>query len=88
MTDKKLLSQLKKRNKQFARVWQRTVNDMNTYLETHETVQGYQLNTEIENLADYMALSGAWLYDRSNGKQRKDKGSMTGKIRKALGFTY
>lgn len=49
--------------------------------------------TKIESLTDYLALSGAWIQDRINRKSgitsnKNYRGSLTKKIRKALGYTF
>ena len=35
-----------------------------------------------------LCLSGAWIFDRNNHKFPRDRGSLTKKIRKALGYTF
>lgn len=38
--------------------------------------------------ADALGELCGWIYDRLHGKTRLDRGSMTKKIRKAIGYTY
>lgn len=82
---------MKKHEKAFDKVWDRMVRDTNKFIKDNPDVGMYSLQ-HIENIADHLALSGAWLYDRINGRSGVSgcKGyyhSMTKKIRRALGFT-
>ena len=43
-------------------------------------------NPQIERLADSLAETCGWIYDRLNGMTRLDKKSMTRKLRKVLGY--
>ena len=75
--------------KRFDKIWKRMVEHTNAYVKKNpETTMYGSFGNDVEKFADYLILSGAWLYDRHNGKMPKDRGSMTKKVRKALGFTY
>ena len=41
----------------------------------------------IRSADDFAEMTG-WIYDRLRGKTRFDRGSMTKKIRKTLGYSY
>ena len=99
-TDKKILTlnllimttvKYKKRMKQheatFDRLWSKIVDDTNNFIKDNPEKTMYSLQ-HIEHFTDSLALSGAWIQDKINGKKPKDRGSLTKKIRKALGFTY
>ncbi|MCP4648762.1 MAG: hypothetical protein GY853_01600 [PVC group bacterium] len=95
----KTQKQLKKRLKQLHNHFQKEVHykmveAVSEYLQNNDSLDNsdiqYQVK-EIEELTDSLILSGAWLYDRIQGKicttHNKDyKGSLTKKVRKALGF--
>ena len=78
---------MKERERQFDKNWQKIVKLTNEFIKDNPEKTMYSLN-QIEKFADSMSLSGAWVYDRINGLKRDDRGSVTKKIRKALGFTY
>ena len=46
----------------------------------------WSFQNDVEKFSDYLSLSGAWIQDRINNRYPKDRGSLTKKIRKALGF--
>jgi hypothetical protein len=85
---------LKKRNLQLDRVWQGIVTDVNSYLEKNEPVGDIgEFRREVEGLVDDLCLSGAWVHDRLTGHSGLPErptyhGSLSKKIRKALGYTY
>lgn len=41
---------------------------------------------DAERAVDYFALLTAWIYDNLEGRKYDDKKSMTGRIKKALGY--
>ena len=82
---------LKKREQQFDKLWMKTVDDVNHYVQKHGTDDDLgQFKRSAESYADSLCLSGAWIYDRLTGHTTwsgsKYKGSLTKKIRKALGY--
>lgn len=85
MRAKKYQKRMKQHEESFDKLWRKIVD------ETNEHIRWCKENNETPNVperfADYMATSAAWLYDRPSGKMPKDRGSMTKKIRKALGYT-
>jgi hypothetical protein len=86
---------LEKRREEFDKLWTKVVKDVNHFLENHEPTTDYSMQTYLrhaEKLSDELALSGAWIYDRLTGHSgvphnSKYRGSLTKKIRKALGYT-
>lgn len=71
-------------------VWWKTVDAINEYLKHNP--EGLDPSfTKLERFSDSLCLKGAWIYDRVQSKicvtHNPDyKGSLTKKIRKALGF--
>ncbi len=69
---------------------QKAVMAVNEYLSYKP--YGSEPTDKISKISDNVCLSGAWIYDRVQSKicthtHRNYKGSLTKKIRKALGFT-
>lgn len=85
MTTKEYNERMKAHHRQFEALWAEIARDTNKYIESGNN-EGIDYN--VEQMADQFALSCAWLYDRLNDKSWRAKGSMTVKIRKALGYTY
>jgi len=84
-----LKKKLNKREKQFEKLWEGIVTDVNNYTEKHGTLSDYHI---AEGFVDNLCLSGAWIADRLTGHSgvpslERYKGSLTKKIRKALGYT-
>lgn len=82
---------LKKRSLQFDKVWQGTVKDVNGYLEKNGPVSDIgEFKRSVENYVDELCLSGAWIQDRLTGHTSVHgsnyRGSLSKKIRKALGY--
>jgi len=93
--EKQLLKRLKFLKEQHDKLFfAKAVIAVNTYL-VHNR-EGIDMSEktayEISKITDDVCLSGAWIYDRMQNKICKThssdyRGSLTKKIRKALGFT-
>ena len=81
------VKRMKANEERFDKLWRKIVDDTNSYIEKNPEKTMYDLQS-VENFSDYMCKSGAWIQDRINGKMPSDRGSLTKKIRKALGYTY
>ena len=81
------VKRMKANEERFDKLWRKIVDDTNSYIEKNPEKTMYDLQS-VENFSDYMCKSGAWIQDRINGKMPTDRGSLTKKIRKALGYTY
>ncbi len=81
------IKKMKKHEERFDKLWGMIVEDTNRYIEKNPEKTMYDLQI-VENFSDSMCKSGAWIQDRINGKYPKDRGSLTKKIRKALGYTF
>ena len=88
MTKEQYIKKMKKHEESFDKVWRKIVDDTNTFIKDNPEISMYSFGNNVEKFSDGMCLSGAWIQDRINGKMPKDRGSLTKKIRKALGFTY
>jgi len=88
MTKKAYIKRMKQHEATFDRLWRKIVDDTNEFIKDNPEDSMYQFQNNIEKFSDYLALSGAWIQDRINGKMPKDRGSLTKKIRKALGYTF
>ena len=88
MTKNAYIKRMKQHEATFDILWAKIVKDTNEFIEDNPEVSMYSLQNNIEKFSDYLALSGAWIQDRINGKKPKERGSLTKKIRKALGYTY
>jgi hypothetical protein len=82
------IKRMKAHEERFDKLWRKIVEDTNKYIEKNPERTMYEFQNNIEHFSDYMCKSGAWIQDRINGKMPKDRGSLTKKIRKALGYTY
>jgi hypothetical protein len=87
MTTVKYKKRMKQHEATFERLWSKIVDDTNDFIKDNPEKTMYSLG-QIGKFIDSLALSGAWIQDRIDGKKPKDRGSLTKKIRKALGFTY
>ncbi len=85
MTKNKYTKRMLQHEKSFEILWRKMVNDTNEFIKDHPTETMYNLKN-LETFTDNLCLSGAWIQDRLEGKRPKDRGSVTKKIRKALGF--
>ena len=81
------VKKMKAHEERFDKLWRKIVDDTNEFIDKNPETTMYSLN-RVERMSDYICLSGAWIKDRINHKNPKDRGSLTKKIRKALGFTY
>jgi hypothetical protein len=81
------VKRMKANEERFDKLWRKIVDDTNSYIEKNPEKTMYDLQS-VENFSDYMCKSGAWIQDRINGKMPRDRGSLTKKIRKALGYTF
>ena len=88
MTKEEYTEKIKAYEDKWAELWFALVDDTNEFLKDNPERRNIGMIKRLERLADDFSLSGAWLYDRHADKMPKDRGSMTKKIRKALGFTY
>ena len=79
---------MKKHEERFDKLWGMIVEDTNRYIEKNPKTTMYSFQNNIEKFSDSMCKSGAWIVDRINGKMPRDRGSLTKKIRKALGYTF
>lgn len=82
------IKKMKKHEERFDKLWRMIVEDTNRYIEKNPTRSMYSFSNNIEKFSDSMCKSGAWIVDRINGKYPRDRGSLTKKIRKALGYTF
>ena len=79
------IKRMKANEERFDKLWRKIVDDTNLYIEKNPDTTMYNLQNNVEKFSDHMCKSGAWIQDRINGKMPKDKGSLTKKIRNALG---
>ena len=86
---------MKKHEEKFEFLWEKIVKDTNDFIETNPKITMYNMklygSNSISKFTDDLCLSGAWITDRINGKTGSPsgnnyKGSLTKKIRKALGY--
>ena len=94
MTKKQYLKRMEYLKTSFDIVQMKLTRATNEYLThcdndkmEHDIINDTDLHY-INNLCCELALTGAWIQDRLEGKYPKSKGSMTKKIRKALGYSY
>ena len=93
MKKEEFIKRMKDHENNFDELWQKIVMDTNTFIEDNPDIGMYSLQNNIEKFIDQLCLSGAWIYDRIEGKSgipsnRNYRGSLTKKIRKALGYTF
>ena len=93
MTKAKYRKRMKQHEATLDKLWRKMVDDTNEFIEKNPTVSANGLGRFIEDIVDSLCLKGAWIQDRLNGKSgvyssSKYRGSLTKKIRKALGYTY
>tara|TARA_R110001632_G_scaffold5658_2_gene22985 strand:- start:857 stop:1126 length:270 start_codon:yes stop_codon:yes gene_type:complete len=82
------VKRMKANEERFDKLWRKIVDDTNSYIEKNPEDSMYGFQNNVLNFSDYMCKSGAWIQDRINGKMPRDRGSLTKKIRKALGYTF
>ena len=80
---------MKEHEDSFNVLWMNIVEDTNEFIESNPKLDTEKSSEErsIENMVNSICLSGAWIMDRLNGKYTNDRGSLTKKIRRALGYT-
>ena len=82
------IKRMKANEERFDKLWRKIVEDTNSYIEKNPETSMYGFQNNVLNFSDYMCKSGAWIQDRVNGKMPRDRGSLTKKIRQALGYTF
>lgn len=87
MNNTELQEKLRVHRDSFEGLRQATVNDLNAYLQERNSVTDWNIDHELENLADNLVSLAGWIYDRKNGKTPKDRGSMYKRLRKAVGYS-
>lgn len=87
MNRQEYLEEMKKLDNEFDALWRKIV-DATIEFRKDAQDKDSDIPETVEKIADDLCLSGAWIYDRLNGKLPRDRGSVTKKIRKALGYTY
>ena len=89
MDKQEYLRRMKEHENSFDLLWMKIVKDTNEFIESNPKLDTKKASEEssTEKMVDSICLSGAWIMDRLKGKYPKDKGSLTKKIRKALGYT-
>ena len=90
----RLAMKLSKHSQKFDKLRAKIVNDVNEFIKKNPEVTTYTLYQykDVESFVDTLCLSGAWIQDRIDGKSgvpglENYRGSLTKKIRKALGYT-
>ena len=91
MEKEELIKRMIKHREKFSVLFDDIVVDVNKYV--NEKGNFNPSYTDIEKFTDDLCLSGAWINDRLIGKSgvvhsKEYRGSLTKKIRKALGYTY
>ena len=82
------VKRMKANEERFDKLLRKIFDDTNKYIEKNPEDSMYGFQNNVLNFSDYMCKSGAWIQDRINGKMPRDRGSLTKKIRKALGYTF
>lgn len=91
---KALDKKLQNRIKQFDKLMSKTDQEIIDFIEAHGVVSEYTFMGSLNNankLTDSLCLSGAWVRDRLTGfsgapNTPEYRGSLTKKVRKALGY--
>ena len=93
MTTKELNAKMLEHRKNFDLVFDQISSDVNEFLKQNPDHAGYYSfqAQETDRLVDALCLSGAWIRDRLSGKKgvpgtKEYRGSLTKRIRKALGY--
>lgn len=92
MTKKLYIYRMMLYEKAFDKLWTKIVRDTNKFVDDCPDVNMYSLSNNVEKFVDNLCLSGAWIHDRIEKKSgapsnKNYRGSLTKKIRKALGYT-
>ena len=85
---------MQNRIKQFDKLMSKTDQEIIDFVNAHGIISEYTLQGSLHNaekLTDSLCLSGAWVRDRLTGFEGtthspKYRGSLTKKVRKALGY--
>lgn len=91
---KALEKKLQNRIRQFDKLMSRTDAEVINFVEKYGVVSEYTLQGSLNNakkLSDSLCLSGAWITDKLTGRSGVPslpdyRGSLTKKVRKALGY--
>jgi len=86
MTRKKYVKRMKQHERSFDLLWRKIVDETNEFIKDNPKYRMSSFQNDIENFVCYLALSAAWISDRINHKEYRARGSLTKKIRKALGY--
>jgi len=87
MTIREYEKRMKQHEAAFNRLWVKIIYDTNDFIKDNPEKTMYDLY-QADKFTDSLSLSGARIKDKINGKEPNNRGSLTKKIRKALGFTY
>ena len=89
MDKQEYLRRMKEHEDSFDVLWMKIVDDTNEFIESNPKLDTEKASEEssIEKMMDSICLSGALIMDRLKGKYPNNRGSLTKKIRKALGYT-
>jgi len=85
MTPDTYTKRMNQHKESFEKLWVKIVNDTNQFIKDNPEKTMYNLN-EVDRFVDDLAFSGTWIHDRINKKYPKDRGSLTKKIRRVLGY--
>ena len=90
MTKKEYLAKMAQHEIKFDELWQEIQRDTNRLIEDSghlEMQSDYMIVHPIDRFADYIAKCGAWVRDRTSGKNPlTTRANVSSKIRKALGY--
>ena len=89
MDKQEYLKRMKEYSDSFEVLWMKIVEDTNEFIESNPELDTEKASEEssIEKMVDSICLSDAWIMDRLKGKYPNDRGSLTKKVRRALGYT-
>ena len=88
MDKQEYLKRMKEHEDSFDVLLMKIVDDTNNFIKNNQLdTKNASEESSIKKMVDGICLSGAWIMDRLKGKYPKDKGSLTKKVRKALGYT-
>ena len=88
MDKQEYLRRMKEHENSFDVLFMKIVEDTNNFIESNQLdTKNASEESSIEKMVDGICLSGAWIMDRLKGKYPNDRGSLSKKIRKALGYT-
>ena len=93
MTKDAYIKRMKAHEARFDKLWTKIVQDTNQFIVDNPDIGMYTMQqTPIEGFIESLCLSGAWIQDRIDNKSgipgnSNYKGSLSKKIRKAIGYT-